>query len=320
MTRGGPTGVGSDPGSPTSISIIYRSRDSFAFGNHRLTLAPDPAGSGTGSASKMSSDPSDPLGSAKDEGTRRTGSASKSHRIRRIRLGLQRVGRPSAVAPHLKGHRIRRIRLGLRRVGRPSAVAPHRNCHPFHGLRLGWRTINMPGVRCATPSRKVLSGPDGYPAFAHTGVHKRSARQGAFGRGRQRPVSQTSDCTFEPATPWGCSSADLRALVGCRVGQNLLDDWAQNMFAVSRLSSGDSDSADLQAFVGCRIGQNFLDAWTKNMLVVSRLLDSADLGALVGSDSLFLRAGQRVCLRFSSSWLKEARACAPRVCQPWSKP
>ena len=62
---------------PTSISIIYRSRDSFAFGNHRLTLAPDPAGSGTGSASKMSSDPSDPLGSAKDEGTRRTGSASK---------------------------------------------------------------------------------------------------------------------------------------------------------------------------------------------------------------------------------------------------
>ena len=26
MTRGGPTGVGSDPGSPTSISIIYRSR------------------------------------------------------------------------------------------------------------------------------------------------------------------------------------------------------------------------------------------------------------------------------------------------------
>ena len=26
MTRGGPTGVGSDPGSPTSINIIYRSR------------------------------------------------------------------------------------------------------------------------------------------------------------------------------------------------------------------------------------------------------------------------------------------------------
>ena len=62
---------------PTSINIIYRSRDRFAFENHRLTLAPDPAGSGTGSASKMSSDPSDPLGSAKDEGTRRTGSASK---------------------------------------------------------------------------------------------------------------------------------------------------------------------------------------------------------------------------------------------------
>ena len=153
----------------------------------------------------------------------------------------------------------------------------------------------------------------GYPAFAHTGVHKRSARQGAFGRGHQRQRPGAFAHT-------GCSSADLRALVGCRVGQNLLDDWAQNMFAVSRLSSGDSDSADLQAFVGCRIGQNFLDAWTKNMLVVSRLLDSADLGALVGSDSLFLKAGQRVCLRFSSSWLKEARACAPRVCQPWSKP
>ena len=115
----------------------------------------------------------------------------KGHRIRRIRLGLQRVGRPSAVAPHLKGHRIRRIRLSLRRVGRPSAVAPHRNCHPFHGLRLGWRTIDMPGVRCATQSRKVLSGLDGYPAFARTGVHKRSARQGAFGRGCERPVSQT---------------------------------------------------------------------------------------------------------------------------------
>ena len=162
----------------------------------------------------------------------------KCHRIHRIRLDLPRMRGRGAPDPHLKGHRIRRIRLGLRRVGRPSAVAPHLNCHPFHLIRLGWRTIKMPGVRCTAQSRKVFAGLDGYPAFARRGVHKRSGRQGAFGRGRQRP-----------ATPWGCSLADLRALVGCRVGQNLLGLLTQNMFAVSRLSSP---------------GQHLLESWAKS--------------------------------------------------------
>ena len=38
----------------------------------------------------------------------------------------------------------------------------------------------------------------------------------------------------------GCSPAAVRAFIGCRIGQNLLDDWAQNMFAASRPSSGES--------------------------------------------------------------------------------
>ena len=126
--------------------------------------------------------------------------------LHRIRLGWRRIRAPSAPAPHLKCHLLHRIRLGWHRVGRPSAVAPHLNCHEFHLIRLGWRTIKMPGVRCTAQSRKVLAGPDGYPAFARRGVHKRSGRQGAFGRGRQRP-----------ATPWGCSLADLRGLVGCKL-------------------------------------------------------------------------------------------------------
>ena len=32
----------------------------------------------------------------------------------------------------------------------------------------------------------------------------------------------------------------MRAFIGCRIGQNLLDDWAQNVFAASRPSSGES--------------------------------------------------------------------------------
>ena len=35
------------------LLVLYKSRDRFAFENHRLTLAPDPTGSGTCSASKM---------------------------------------------------------------------------------------------------------------------------------------------------------------------------------------------------------------------------------------------------------------------------
>ena len=95
--HGGPGAPDPDPSIPPSISIIYRSRDRFAFAQHHNTLATDPGGSGVGSASKMSPAPMDPLRLAALGQPQGVGSASKMSLAAMDPLRVTALGQPQGV-------------------------------------------------------------------------------------------------------------------------------------------------------------------------------------------------------------------------------
>ena len=95
--HGGPGAPGSDPSIPPSISIIYRSRDRFAFAKHHITLATDPGGSGVGSASKMLPAAMDPLRLAALGKPQGVGSASKMSPAAMDPLRVTALGQPQGV-------------------------------------------------------------------------------------------------------------------------------------------------------------------------------------------------------------------------------